>query len=237
MGKNLISQRRGKGTTSFRAPSFNFKGEASVPNIVTTGVVVDLVKCPAHSAPLVLVDFATGKMGMMIAPDGISVGHKFSVGTDVIAVGNVVELKDIPEGTLIHNLERIPGDGGKFIRASGTSARVANRVKGGITIMMPSKQLKVFHDKCRATIGVVAGGGRTEKPLFKAGNRFFKEKAKNHLYPVVAGSAMNAVSHPFGNKRSSRKSKNRPVSRDAPPGRKVGYIASRRTGRKTKASK
>jgi large subunit ribosomal protein L2 len=81
---------------------------------------------------------------------------------------------------------------------------------------------------------VVAGGGRTEKPFMRAGTRFFKMKAKNKLWPKIGGSAQNAVDHPFGNKRTSRKSKARPMSRNAPPGRKVGMIAARRTGRKKK---
>jgi large subunit ribosomal protein L2 len=236
MGKNIISQRRGRGTTSFRAPSFNFKGEARVPNLVTSGTVVDLIHCPAHSAPLVKVVLESGKDCLMIAHDGVVVGQNIKIGTTDLVAGNVVELKDIPEGTLIYNLEAVPGDGGKFVRASGGFARVANRVGSQIIVILPSKKQKLMHEKCRASIGVAAGGGRTEKPLMKAGTRYYKEKAKNHLYPVVAGSAMNAVDHPFGNKRSSRKSKNRPVSRDAPPGRKVGYLAARRTGRKTKAS-
>jgi large subunit ribosomal protein L2 len=66
----------------------------------------------------------------------------------------------------------------------------------------------------------------------KAGNMHYKQKARNHLYPVVSGSAMNAVAHPLGNKRTARKSKNKPVSRDAPPGRKVGNVAARRTGQR-----
>ena len=98
---------------------------------------------------------------------------------------------------------------------------------------MPSKKQKQFNPRCRATIGVVAGSGRVEKPFLKAGTKFFKMKAKNKLWPKTSGGAMNAVDHPFGNKRTSRKSKARPAPRDAPPGRKVGMIRPRRTGRKT----
>ena len=70
------------------------------------------------------------------------------------------------------------------------------------------------------------------KPLLKAGNAYYKMKAKNKLWPRSSASAMNAVDHPFGNKRTSRKSKARPISKNAPPGRKVGTVAARRTGRK-----
>ena len=81
-------------------------------------------------------------------------------------------------------------------------------------------------------MGIIAGGGRLEKPLLRAGTKFYKMKAKNKLWPKVSGNAMNAVDHPHGNKRSQRKSKAKPVSRHAPPGRKVGAVAARRTGRK-----
>ena len=103
-----------------------------------------------------------------------------------------------------------------------------------ITVLLPSKKKKIFNGGCRASIGVVAGGGRPDKPMLKAGNMHYKMKAKNKLYPIVSGGAMNAVDHPFGNARSSRKSKAKPVSKNAPPGRKVGMVGARRTGRRKK---
>ena len=81
-------------------------------------------------------------------------------------------------------------------------------------------------------IGVVAGGGRVEKPFLKAGKKFFAMKAKNKYWPKVSASAMNAVAHPFGNKRTLRKSKAKPAPKNAPPGRLVGAIRPRRTGRR-----
>ena len=68
----------------------------------------------------------------------------------------------------------------------------------------------------------------------KAGKNYHIHKARNKLYPIVSGSAMNAVAHPFGNKRTSRKSNAKPAPRNAPPGRKVGHIRPKRTGRKNK---
>lgn len=234
MGKNLISQRRGRGTTSFRAPSFKFKGESKVPAFQeeTSGVVVDIIHCPAHTAPMAVIEYESGDVSMMIAPESLFVGTELKVSTTEIKNGYVVALENIPEGTSIYNVESQPGDGGKFVRASGAFAKVGPKVPGGITIVFPSKIKKVLNSSCRATIGVVAGGGRTDKPILKAGNAFYKAKARNHLWPVVSGSAMNAVAHPFGNKRTARKSKNRPIPRNAPPGRKVGCVAARRTGQK-----
>lgn len=81
-------------------------------------------------------------------------------------------------------------------------------------------------------IGVIAGGGRHEKPILKAGIMHHKQKAKNKLYPRTGGSKMNAIDHPFGNKRSARKAKQKPVSRFAPPGRKAGKLAAKRTGKR-----
>lgn len=234
MGKNIITQRRGRGTTAFRAPSFKFKGVAKVPNFkeTTVGIIVDLIHCAAHSAPMAVVEFVSGEVATMIAPEGVFVGKEIVVGTDVAEKGNVLELKDVPEGTSVFNIEAKPGDGGKFVRASGASAKVGAKVADGITIIFPSKKKKVLNEKCRVTVGVAAGAGRVDKPLLKAGKSHYKAKARNHLFPVVSGSAMNAVAHPFGNKRTARKSKNRPISRNAPPGRKVGCVAARRTGQR-----
>jgi len=137
----------------------------------------------------------------------------------------------IPEGVIIYNIESVPGDGGRFVRASGVGARIISKTSKKIVVELPSKKKKEFHPNCRATIGNVAGSGRVEKPFFKAGRKFYAMRAKNKLWPIVSGGAMNAVDHPFGNKRSSRKAKAKPVPKNAPPGRKVGMLRPRHTGR------
>ncbi|MFW5746128.1 MAG: 50S ribosomal protein L2 [Nanoarchaeota archaeon] len=234
MGKRIITQRRGRGTSTYRAPSFRFRGEARHPRMsegLVTGVITDLVHCAAHTAPLARVAYSNGDMVMMLAPEGVRVGDEVAAGHETeVETGNTVALGNVPEGTLVYNLESQPGDGGKFVRASGTFARVLAKTPAGVVVRLPSKKQKIFNEKCRAAIGVVAGGGRLEKPLLKAGNNYHKKRARNHLYPKVSGSAMNAVDHPFGNKRSSRKSKARVTSKNAPPGRKVGMVGARRTG-------
>jgi len=101
-------------------------------------------------------------------------------------------------------------------------------------VKLPSGATKLLKDACRATIGVVAGGGRIEKPFLKAGKKFHWMRAKGHKYPRVRGVAMNACSHPFGGGRHQHPGKPTTVSRHAPPGRKVGHIAARMTGRKEK---
>lgn len=236
MGKRIIPQARGKGGPRYKAPSFRFKGSAKHkrnPDMLERGVVLDFVKCRAHSAPLAVIQYEGGDYCLAIAPEGIRVGDEIQAGPGAdIALGNTAMLKDIPEGTLVYNIENKPGDGGKFCRASGTFARIAAKVDKKVIVQMPSKKKKEFFCECRASIGIVAGGGRKEKPFLKAGKRHFAMKAKNKVYPIVSGSAMNAVDHPFGNKRTARKARIKPVSRHAPPGRKVGYISARRTGKK-----
>lgn len=241
MGKNLIQQARGKGGPRYRAPSFKYAGAAKHKSLSqntlapATGKVLDLITCRGHSAPLAVVEYSDRELCLLIAPEGIRVGQEVITGaTENHAVGFAAKLRDIPEGTPVYNIESKPGDGGKFCRASGTFARVISKIGGNVVIMLPSKKKKAFLPECRANIGVVSGGGRKEKPFLKAGKRHYAMKAKNKLYPIVSGAAMNAVDHPFGNKRTSRKSKSRPAPKNAPPGRKVGYIRPRRTGRRKK---
>ena len=230
MGKRLIQQRRGRGTHTYRSPSFRFKGKISHIH-EGEGVVTDLVHCQGHSTPLMEVNY-TGKKNLSFAPEGISVGDKIVVGGNEVKPGNVVALKDIPEGTLVHNLELNPGDGGKMVRASGTFAKVVAKGENFVRVVLPSKKEKKFLPGCRAAIGILAGAGRKDKPFLKAGIKMKKMRAKNKLYPKVCGISMNAVDHPFGGKCSHIKGRPTLSPRSAPPGRKVGKIAPRRTGRK-----
>ncbi len=238
MGKNLIQQARGKGGPTYRSPSFRYRGSAkhkSFGQKTALGRVVDLLHCPGHTAPLAVVQYEDGEKVLTIAPEGMHVGQEVKIGQDAeLKSGNVNLLKNMPEGTLVYNIEAKPGDGGKFVRTTGAFARVVSHIKDRVMVMLPSKKQKAFLPECRAAIGIVAGSGRVEKPFLKAGKKFHAKKSRNKLYPIVSGSAMNAVDHPFGNKRTSRKSKAKPTPRNAPPGRKVGQIAPRRTGRKKK---
>ena len=127
-----------------------------------------------------------------------------------------------------------PGDGGKFVRSSGSFAKVISRIGNKVIVRLPSRKEKEFNVECRACIGTIAGGGRKEKPILKAGNAMRAKRARNKLYPRVSPNSMSAIAHPFGNTRSLRKSKAKPISRNAPPGRKVGAVAARRTGRRKK---
>lgn len=236
MGKNLIQQRRGKGSPRYRVPSFRFAGRAKLPSQkqkLITARVVALYRDAIHSAPLASVVYEDNTKGLIIAPEGLCVGNVLQIGPDAeLKIGNALPLSNIPEGSLVFNIEKLPGDGGKFVRSSGTFARIIAKTSDGVIVELPSKKKKVFNPKCRAIIGVVAGGGRLDKPLLKAGKAFHIYKSKNKLYPRVRGVAMNAVDHPHGGTRSSHLGRVDIAPKNAPPGRKVGKLRPRRTGKR-----
>jgi len=234
MGKNLIQQRRGKANPRYR--SLRFRSIAPAKHVPVSfgeiiGEVVDIVSCPNHAAPLVKIVY-DDYVNYSVACEGIFVGQKIVDNSDALSKGNTLRLKDIKEGTQIFNIESVPGDGGKFVRSPGATARLQAKEGKFVTIIMPSKVTKKFNAECRATIGVVAGGGIVDKPILKAGVAFHKAKARHKLWPIVSGSAMNAVDNPMGNKRTSHKSRAKPAPANAPPGRNVGYIRPRRTGQR-----
>src|SRR3989338_5256614 len=233
MGKNLISQRRGRGSGTYRSASHRFQGEVKHPNINTAGTVTDILHCAGHSAPLLEVATLSGHTALTIAPVGVKLGDEISFGSSTeIKEGNVLPLRDIPEGTFIHNIEIHVGDGGKMVRSSGVFARIIAKTDHDVRIKLPSKKEKLLNPGCRAAIGMVAGSGREEKPFLKAGAMYHRMAARNKLWPRVCGISMNAVDHPFGGKGSHTKGRPTQSPRNAPPGRKVGKIAPRRTGRK-----
>jgi len=236
MGRRIQGQRRGRGGPTFRAPSHRYKAELEhkkdEERDTIAGEIVDIEHDPARSAPIAAVEFEDGDRRLVLAPEGVTVGETIQVGVSAeIKPGNTLPLAEIPEGVPVCNVESSPGDGGKFARASGTSAQLITHDKRVAVVKLPSGQVKRLNPDCRATVGVVAGGGRTEKPFVKAGNKHHKMKARGTKWPRVRGVAMNAVDHPFGGGGRQHPGKPKSVSRDAPPGRKVGDIASKRTGR------
>jgi large subunit ribosomal protein L2 len=236
MGRRIQGQRRGRGGPTFRAPSHRYKSDLQHKKTedtdVVSGTVVDIEHDPARSAPVAAVEFEDGDQRLVLAPEGIRVGEQLQVGVSAeIKPGNTLPLAEIPEGVPVCNVESKPGDGGKFARASGTSAQLLTHDRKVAVVKLPSGEVKRLNPDCRATIGVVAGGGRTEKPYVKAGKKYHKMKARGTKWPRVRGVAMNAVDHPFGGGGRQHPGKPKSVSRNAPPGRKVGDIASKRTGR------
>ncbi len=240
MGKRLIQQRRGRGTPRYRSPSHKFLGSIShspyddtEKTSLVEGKIMDIINCPGHTAPLAVVQRDNGDIFAMFAAQGVYTGKKVFSGSNAKSEeGNVVPLKNAKIGTNVFNIEEKVGDGGKYVRSAGAFATVVAKTEDKITLKMPSKKNKLFNPKCRAVVGIVAGAGRKEKPIMKAGKRHFIMKAKNKLYPQTSGVAMNAYDHPFGSGRGRHIGKAKTVSRNAPPGRKVGSVSSRRTGKK-----
>jgi len=111
-------------------------------------------------------------------------------------------------------------------------ATVTDKMEGRVAVRMPSGSTKWFNGQCRATIGIVAGGGRSEKPFVKAGKKYHKMKNTASNWPRVRGFAMNVIDHPFGGGGHQHAGRPKTVSRGTSPGRKVGHIAARRTGRR-----
>ena len=236
MGKSLIQQKRGKGSPTYRAPSFRYKGTARFTvyeeDKALNANITDILHSSGHSAPLMELKYSNGEIGLLQAPEGVRVGDKIEIGKDVeVKDGNILPLKSIPEGTSIYNIESNPGDGGKFVRTTGAFAKIITKMEEGIVVELPSSKRRTFLPECKAVVGVVAGSGRTEKPFLKAGNKFYKMKAKNKLWPNVSGTSMNSVDHPFGGSSSHAKGIPTQSARNSPPGRKVGKIAPKRTGR------
>ncbi|MFA5406010.1 MAG: 50S ribosomal protein L2 [Candidatus Nanoarchaeia archaeon] len=235
--KRVRQRRRGKGSPVYRANSHKFKAAVAYKtyddaekNSIIKGEVIDLMHDPARTAPIMVIKFDEQTIALP-AIMGVVKGSIIEAGTSATIVeGNYLPLKSIPEGTLISNIELTPGDGGKVVRTAGSKAKIVNKEKNSVTIQLSSKKFKKINNNCRATIGVIAGGSHKLKPLIKAGNTYYKMKAKGVKWPIVSGSKRNAYEHPHGGKQH-KMTKNKTVGRNAPPGAKVGSFGARRTGR------
>ncbi|UCC32982.1 MAG: 50S ribosomal protein L2, partial [Candidatus Bathyarchaeota archaeon] len=233
MGKRIRVQRRGRGTSTFRASTHKRIAPVQYPSTtdeqregVVHGKVFEILHEPGRGAPLASVKFETGETHHMVVPEGAFEGQEIQIGSNAsVSVGNILPLGKIPEGTMVCNIELSPDDGGKMVRSSGAYATVVAHTQGGTIVRLPSGKSRYVNDLCRATVRIVSGAGRVEKPFLKAGRRSHLKKAKGHVYPRTRGRAMIAAAHPYGSsKRGARKVTT--VSRHAPPGKKVGLIAA-----------
>ncbi|HTY44011.1 MAG TPA: 50S ribosomal protein L2 [Patescibacteria group bacterium] len=233
MGKRIISQARGHGSFSYRVRRKAFKFRIKYPKeLEGEGTVVRLLNSPAHTAPLAKIVYNKGAF-YMPAFKGMIEGQKIQLNGNEVKDGNILRLKDIPVKTFIYNIESRPGDGGVFIRTGGNSATVSRIQPEGVFVMLPSKKEKKFNENCRATVGVIAGAGRLEKPIVKAGKSFYIKKSRNKLWPRTSALKMNVIDHPFGSGRGKHP-KSKIAKRNAPAGARVGLLRPRRTGRKKK---
>lgn len=232
MGKRIRAQRRGRGSV-FRTPSHRFKGKIRYPPLKSgTAVVEEIEHDPGRTAPIAKVRLEDGRKHFIIAPEGISIEQKVHFGKDSpLAVGNVLPLSMVPDGLPVFNVEKDPGDGGRLVRSAGTTAVVISHGKM-VILQLPSGNFKSFLPDCRATLGLSGGGGRREKPIMKAGKKHHSLRSRAKCWPRVSGVAMNSCDHPHGGGGHQHVGKPSTVSRNAPPGRKVGNLAPKKKIRK-----
>jgi len=244
MGRVIRAQRKGPGGI-FKAHTTGRKGAAKLRPLdfaerqgYIRGLVKEIVHDPGRGAPLAKVQFRDPYKyrqltQTFIATEGMYTGQfRFCGKKANLQVGNVLPLSSMPEGTLVCNVEEFPGDRGSLARASGDYATVIqhNHDDGKTRLKLPSGSKKVVLSSCRATVGIVAGGGRTDKPLLKAGRAYHKFRVKRNCWPKTRGVAMNPVDHPHGGGNHQHIGHASTVSRESSAGQKVGLIAARRTG-------
>ena len=187
-GKITVRHHGGGSRRKYRIIDFK-RNKDGIPATVKT-IEYD----PNRTANIALVCYADGEKRYILAPVGLKVGQTIMNGeTAEVRVGNCMELKDMPVGTQIHNIEMYPGHGGQLVRAAGVSAQLMAKEGKYAIIRMPSGEMRMVPIICRASIGQV---GNTEHNLVNIG----KAGRKRHMgiRPTVRGSVMNPNDHPHG---------------------------------------
>jgi large subunit ribosomal protein L2 len=158
------------------------------------GTVVSIEYDPNRTAFIALLNYADGEKRYILAPQGLQVGTAVLAG-DAIApeIGNALQMKNMPLGTNVHNIEMQPGQGGKLVRSAGTSAQLTNKEERYAVLKMPSGELRKVLINCYATVGIVSNGDHNLEMAGKAGRNRWKG-----IRPRTRGVAMNPVDHPMG---------------------------------------
>ena len=244
MGRVIRTQRKGPGSV-FKAHTRNRKGRAALRpvdfaerNGYIKGCIKDIIHDSGRGAPLAKVVFRDPyrfkqRTETFVAAEGMYTGQFVYCGKKAsLQIGNILPVGTMPEGTIVCSLEEKTGDRGRIAKASGDYATVIshNPDTKKSRVKLPSGAKKVIPSANRAMVGIVAGGGRIDKPMLKAGRAYFKYKAKRNCWPKVRGVCMNPVEHPHGGGNHQHIGKASTVRRDTSAGRKVGLIAARRTG-------
>lgn len=159
-----------------------------------TATVVSIEYDPNRTAFIALLNYADGEKRYIIAPQGLQVGATVQSG-DAVApeIGNALQLKNMPLGTNVHNIEMQPGQGGKLSRSAGSSAQLTNKEDKYAVLKMPSGELRKVLINCFATVGVVSNSDHSLQSMGKAGRNRWKG-----IKPRNRGVAMNPVDHPMG---------------------------------------
>lgn len=203
-GKIMVRHQGGGHKRKYRLIDF----KRDLDNIPAT--VKSIEYDPNRTSFISLVTYANGIKKYIIAPKGIKVGDKVISGTDNIdiVIGNTTILSNIPEGTLVHNVELIPGHGGQLARSAGSFIQILGFDDSGkyVVCKLMSGEVRKIRKECRATIGIVSNEDHNLVNLGKAGR-------SRHLgiRPTVRGSVMNPNDHPHGGGEGRQ-----PIGKDAP---------------------
>ena len=187
-GRITVRHQGGGNRQKYRIMDFKRKKDDMEATVI--GIEYD----PNRSANIALIQYTDGVKSYILAPEGLKDGDKVISGKSAdIRPGNCMEINSIPVGTLIHNIELNPGQGGKLVKAAGQSAQLMAKEGKYAHVRLPSGEMRLVLANCRATIGVIGNSEHANVKLGKAGR-------KRHMgwRPEVRGSAMNPVDHPHG---------------------------------------
>ena len=181
---------------------------------------------PNRSAYIALLHYADGEKRYILAPQRLRVGATVESGDNVdIRVGNSLPLGNMPSGTVVHNVELVPGRGGQMARAAGAGVQLLAKERDHVTLRLPSGEMRMVRAECRATVGTIGNADHQNVKVGKAGrNRHMRVR------PQTRGTAMNPVDHPHGGGEGSTTPGRHPVTPWGVP--TLGY----RTRKKRKAS-
>ena len=156
--------------------------------------VIDIEYDPNRSSNIALLEYEDGTKSYILAPQGLKDGDKVISGAKVdIKPGNCMPIESIPVGTMIHNIELNPGQGGKMVRAAGQAAQLMAKEEKYSHVRLPSGEMRLVLTRCRATIGTIGNSDHENIKIGKAGR-----KRHMGIRPTVRGSVMNPVDHPHG---------------------------------------
>jgi large subunit ribosomal protein L2 len=183
---------------------------------------------PNRSASIALLNYADGEKRYILAPQGLRVGAEVVSGEGAdIAPGNSLSLARIPTGTVVHNVELIPGQGGKLGRSAGTAIQVVAKEGAMVSLRLPSSEVRMVRGECRATVGTISNAEHQNVKIGKAGRNRHKGKR-----PQSRGVAMNPVDHPHGGGEAHHTPGGHPVTPWGKP--TLGY-RTRKKGKRSDA--
>jgi len=190
--------------------------------------VVSIEYDPNRSASIALLNYADGEKRYILAPQGLRVGAEVTSGPGAdSAPGNSLPLARIPTGTVVHNVELIPGQGGRLGRAAGTAIQVVATEGPMVSLRLPSSEVRMVRGECRATVGTISNAEHQNVKVGKAGRNRHRGKR-----PQTRGVAMNPVDHPHGGGEAHHTPGGHPVTPWGKP--TLGY-RTRKKGKRSDA--